>query len=40
MDVAKGQVKEAPKQINELGKDLGPVIIKMAAYAFFSSMLQ
>ena len=26
-DVAKGQVKEAAKQIYELGKDLGPVIV-------------
>lgn len=37
-DIAKGQVKEAAKQIIELGKDLGPVIAKTAAYAFFSSM--
>jgi hypothetical protein len=37
-DIAKGQVKEAAKQIIELGKDLGPVIAKTAAYVFFSSM--
>lgn len=37
-DIAKGQVKEAAKQIIELGKDLGPVIIKTAAYAFFGNM--
>jgi hypothetical protein len=34
-DIAKGQVKEAAKQIIELGKDLGPIIAKTAAYAFF-----
>jgi uncharacterized protein YjbI with pentapeptide repeats len=40
-DIAKGQVKEAAKQIIELGKDLGPLFLKMApaAYAFFKSML-
>jgi len=38
-DIAKGQVKEAAKQIVELGKDLGPIIAKTAAYAFFKSML-
>ena len=38
-DVAKGQVKEAAKQIYELGKDLGPVIVNTAAYAFFKSLL-
>jgi hypothetical protein len=38
-DVAKGQVKEAAKQIIELGKDLGPIIVKTAAYGFFKSML-
>ncbi len=39
-DIAKGQVVEAAKQIVELGKDLGPIIVKTAAYAFFKSMLQ
>jgi hypothetical protein len=39
-DIAKGQVKEAAKQIIELGKELGPVIVKTAAYGFFKSMLQ
>jgi len=38
-DIAKGQVKEAGKQIIELAKDLGPIIAKTAAYAFFKSML-
>jgi len=38
-DIAKGQVKEAAKQIIELGKDLGPIIAKTAAYAFFRSMM-
>jgi len=37
-DVAKGQIKEAAKQIVELGKDLGPIIAKTAAYAFFKSI--
>jgi len=37
-DIAKGQVKEAAKQIIELGKDLGPIIAKTAAYAFFGRM--
>jgi len=37
-DVAKGQVKEAAKQIIELGKDLGPILAKTAAYAFFKSI--
>ena len=37
-DIAKGQVKEAAKQIIELGKDLGSIIAKTAAYAFFSNM--
>ena len=37
-DIAKGQVKEAAKQIIELGKDLGPIIVKTAAYAFFRSV--
>ncbi len=36
-DVAKGQVKEAAKQIYELGKELGPVIVNTAAYGFFKS---
>ena len=37
-DVAKGQVKEAAKQIIELGKDLGPLFVRMApvAYEFFT----
>ena len=38
-DIAKGQIKEAAKQIVELGKDLGPIIAKTAAYTFFRSML-
>ena len=38
-DVAKGQVKEAAKQIYELGKDLGPVIVNTAAYEFFRSLV-
>ena len=37
-DIAKGQVKEAAKQIVELGKDLGPIIARTAAYAFFSDI--
>jgi hypothetical protein len=39
-DVAKGQVKEAAKQSIKLGKDLGPLFVKMApaAYEFFKSM--
>jgi len=37
-DIAKGQVKEAAKEIIELGRDLGPIIAKTAAYAFFSNM--
>jgi len=37
-DIAKGQVKEAAKQIIELGKDLGPIIAKTAAYAFFNDI--
>jgi len=37
-DIAKGQIKEAAKQIVELGKDLGPIIAKTAAYAFFKSI--
>jgi len=38
-DVAKGQIKEAAKQIVELGKDLGPVIVNTAAYAFFKGYI-
>lgn len=38
-DIAKGQVKEAAKQIVELGRDLGPIITKTAAYALFHNML-
>ena len=38
-DVAKGQVKEAANQIIKLGKDLGPVIVNTAAYAFFKNLL-
>ncbi|MCX5643193.1 MAG: pentapeptide repeat-containing protein [Phycisphaerae bacterium] len=41
-DVAKGQIKAAARQIYELGKDLGPVIVKIvntAAYASFKSMM-
>jgi hypothetical protein len=38
-DVAKGQVKKAAEQIIKLGKDLGPVIVNTAAYAFFKSMI-
>jgi hypothetical protein len=39
-DVAKGQVKEAAKQIIELGKDLGPLFVRMApaAYEFFKNI--
>jgi hypothetical protein len=32
-------VKKAAKQIIELGKDLGPVIVNTAAYGFFKSCL-
>jgi uncharacterized protein YjbI with pentapeptide repeats len=39
-DVAKGQIKEAAKQIYELGKELGPVIVNTAAYGFFRSLVQ
>jgi hypothetical protein len=38
-DIAKGQAKEAAKQVYELGKELGPVIANTAAYAFFKSCL-
>jgi len=31
-------VKEVAKEIIELGRDLGPIIAKTAAYAFFKSM--
>ncbi len=37
-DIAKGQVKEAAKLIIKLGKDLGPIIARTAAYAFFRSI--
>ena len=39
-DVAKGQVKKAAERIIQLGKDLGPVIVNTAAYAFFRNMMQ
>ena len=38
-DVAKGQVKKAAEQIIELAKDLGPVVVNTAAYAFFKNCL-
>lgn len=38
-DVAKGQVKEAAKQIVKLGKDIVPFIIDTAAYGFFKGLL-
>ncbi len=39
-DIAKGQVKEAAKLIVDLGKDLGPLLVKMApaAYEFFKGI--
>ena len=37
-DIAKGHVKEAAKQIIELGKDLGPIVARTAAYAFFKGI--
>ena len=39
-DIAKGQIKEAAKQIIELGKDLGPLLVRMApvAYDFFKNI--
>ena len=37
-DIAKGKIKEAAKEIVALGVDLGPVIAKTAAYAFFSQL--
>lgn len=41
-DITKGKVKKAAEEIIELGKDLGPLFLKMApaAYTFFKSMLQ
>ncbi|UCG57560.1 MAG: hypothetical protein JSU70_22180 [Phycisphaerales bacterium] len=36
---ANGQLKEAAKQILELGKDLGPVMMNTGAYAFFKNWL-
>jgi hypothetical protein len=38
-DIAKGQIKEAAKQIFELSKDIGPLIINTTAYTFFKSIL-
>jgi len=38
-DIAKGQVKKVAEQVIQLGKDLGPVIVNTAAYAFFKSCL-
>ncbi len=35
--IAKDQLKDTARQIYELGKDLGPVIARTAAYAFFKS---
>ena len=39
-DIAKGQVKEAAKEIIKLGKDLGPLLVRMApaAYGFFKNI--
>jgi len=39
-DITKGQVKEAANQIIELGRDLGPLLVRMApvAYEFFSNI--
>ncbi|MBL7189154.1 MAG: hypothetical protein ISS70_22735 [Phycisphaerae bacterium] len=39
-DIAKGQVREAAKQIIELGKDLGPLLVRAtpAAYEFFRNI--
>jgi len=39
-DIAKGQVKEAAKEIIKLGKDLGPLLVRTApaAYAFFKNI--
>jgi small GTP-binding protein len=38
-DVAKRQLTEAAKKIWELGKEMGPAIIKTVAYSFFKNML-
>jgi hypothetical protein len=38
-DTARGQVKEAGKQIVQLGKHLGPVILNTTTHSFFSSVL-
>jgi len=38
-DIAKGEITKAAKLIVELGKDLGPVIAKTAAFAFFKGLL-
>lgn len=37
-DIARGQVKQAANQIIELGKDLGPIIARTAAYVFFKAV--
>ena len=39
-DMAKGQVKKAVKEVVELGKDLGPLFVRMApaAYDFFTNI--
>lgn len=39
-DAAKGLVTKVAKTILELGKELGPVVVNTAAYAFFKSMLK
>jgi uncharacterized protein YjbI with pentapeptide repeats len=40
-DIAKGQIKEAAKQIIELGEDLEPLFVRIAplAYEFFKSII-
>ena len=38
-DFGKKQVTEVAKTILELGKDLGPLIAKTAAYAFFKNLM-
>jgi hypothetical protein len=38
-DFGKKQVAEAAKTIVDLGKELGPLIVKTAAYAFFDSLI-
>lgn len=38
-DIAKGKVKEAAKEIYELGKVVGPLIAKTAAYAYFKGLI-